>query len=176
MPEVDEQVEDAETPERYLERIVLSKRQAIERNLLQEVYDGALVADTTVVCDGVIMGKPGDRAEALRMLADLSGRTHRVLTAYSLWTKDGQERQRVVETLVTFRSLSEPELAAYLDCGESLDKAGGYGIQGRALAFVDGVRGSYSNVVGLPLSQVISDLLKMRLVDPSQLFGKVGLK
>lgn len=108
------------------------------------------------------------------MLRALSGNTHRVLTTYILWTAEGEQRQRLTETWVTFRALSEAEVTAYVDCGESLDKAGGYGIQGRAMAFVDSIRGSYSNVVGLPLSRVTSDLLDMRLVEPSDLFAVEG--
>ena len=109
-----------------------------------------LAADTAVVIDERVLGKPADTAEAMAMLADLSGRTHRVLTAVAL------RCGRSLETLlcrseVRFRATSAEERAAYCRSGEPFDKAGGYGIQGRAAVFIEHLSGSYSSVVGLPL-------------------------
>jgi len=109
-----------------------------------------LGADTTVVIDGEMLGKPADRGAALRMLARLSGRTHEVLTAVALVGAHGSA-QRLSRSEVRFRELAQAECAAYWESGEPRDKAGGYAIQGLGAAFVSELRGSYSGVVGLPL-------------------------
>ena len=107
-------------------------------------------ADTVVVLDGEIMGKPADRADALRMLTALSGRTHEVLTGVTV--RRGENSVSVVErTRVRFRELLPEELEAYVDSGEPMDKAGSYGIQGLAASFVSHLDGDYFNVMGLPL-------------------------
>jgi septum formation protein len=109
-----------------------------------------LGADTAVVLDGTMLGKPRDRQSALAMLARLSGRTHRVLTAVALVT--GKDRQlRLSESEVQFRELSPEECERYWQSGEPLDKAGAYAIQGLAATFISRVQGSYSGVMGLPL-------------------------
>ena len=116
-----------------------------------------LGADTVVVLDGEVLGKPADAAGARRMLARLSGRGHQVLTAFSVFV-DGAARTRVVETEVSFRSLDEAVIGRYVDSGEPMDKAGAYAIQGAGGGFVDRVAGSYTNVVGLPLPEVLAGL------------------
>jgi len=109
-----------------------------------------LAADTTVAVDGQILGKPKDGADAERMLKLLSGSSHRVLTALALvW--NGQTRSTLSETMVHFRPLEPGEIARYIGSGEPMDKAGAYGIQGRAGLFVRRLEGSYSGVMGLPL-------------------------
>lgn len=116
-----------------------------------------LGADTEVVLDGATLGKPGDAAAAVAMLATLSGRTHEVLTAVAIrWQQ--QLAQAVSTSRVTFRSIPRDEIERYVATGEPFDKAGGYGIQGRAAAFVSQLEGSYSGVVGLPLFET-SELL-----------------
>lgn len=114
-------------------------------------------ADTIVVLNNDIMGKPKDRSEAKEMLLKLKGKTHRVLTGVSIVHLNG-----VVtfydETSVSFDNISEDLLELYLDTGESMDKAGAYGIQGAALGFIGKLEGSYSNVVGLPVNLVLSKL------------------
>jgi septum formation protein len=114
-----------------------------------------LAADTVVVWDGAILGKPADAEEAVEMLTTLSGRTHEVLTGFSLFWPDRAVYQQVCSTQVTFRNLEKDEIQAYVQSGEPLDKAGAYGIQGNAAAFVLKIDGSYTNVVGLPLAQVV---------------------
>ncbi len=113
-----------------------------------------LGADTIVVCDGAILEKPRDAEHAAQMLRQLSAATHQVMTAVAL---AAPERCRVEMSVtdVVFRVLDEAEIAAYWHTGESCDKAGGYAIQGLGAVFVQQIRGSYSNVVGLPLEQVI---------------------
>lgn len=117
-----------------------------------------LAADTVVVCDGRILGKPADTAEAFEMLTLLSGRTHEVLTGFSIFRPDRPRHQQVCRTFVTFRNLGPSEIQAYAESGEPLDKAGAYGIQSNAAAFVKKINGSYTNVVGLPLAEVVEAL------------------
>lgn len=111
-----------------------------------------LGADTSVVCDGEILGKPADAEAARAMLARLAGRSHQVMTAVALASVQGVA-VRLAITDVSFRALSEAEIRAYVATGEPLDKAGSYGIQGRAGVFVSHLAGSYSAVVGLPLQE-----------------------
>jgi len=112
-------------------------------------------ADTLVVLDDERLEKPTDSADAARMLRRLAGRRHRVVTGWCV-RRDARERVGAVTTEVTFRSLSDPEIARYVAGGEPLDKAGAYGIQGGGGGLVDRVQGSYTNVVGLPLAEVLA--------------------
>lgn len=116
-----------------------------------------LGADTVVVLDGRALGKPADAADARRMLRELSGRTHEVITAVALavGAECGAEviAEEHVTTRVVFRDLSEEQVEAYVACGEPMDKAGAYGIQGRGAVLVREIEGCYFNVVGLPLSR-----------------------
>jgi len=109
-----------------------------------------LAADTTVALSSEILGKPSDKADAERILKLLSGTQHRVLTAVALKFED-QSRMEVSESFVTFTALDEARITAYVASGEPFDKAGAYGIQGRAGAFVERLEGSYTGVMGLPL-------------------------
>ena len=112
-----------------------------------------LAADTIVTADGKILGKPKDRDEASRMLHFLSGRSHEVKTGTALFYK-GRALVTVTTTAVRFRRLSDREIEDYIATGEPMDKAGAYGIQGLGTLLVEGIRGSYDNVVGLPLTAV----------------------
>ena len=147
---IDETPLPGEAPAAYVERLAQAKAVA---GFAQA--DGAgvvLGADTTVVLDGQILGKPENREQALAMLGDLSKREHQVLTAVAL--TDGQRSiSRCVSTTVRFRTISFEEALRYWDSGEPVDKAGGYAIQGLGAVFVSGIEGSYSAVVGLPLSE-----------------------
>lgn len=148
--EVDESVLPGEAAAAYVERLARAKARA---GLAQ--LDGAgqvLGADTAVVLDGRILGKPVDRDDGLAMLAALSGRSHEVLTGIALAGATGLA-SRVVCSRVTFRPLQPGEALAYWNTGEPRDKAGGYGIQGLAAVFVSHLEGSYSGVVGLPLCE-----------------------
>jgi len=128
-----------------------------------------LAADTAVVLDERVLGKPADETEAEAMLAALSGRTHRVLTAVALRCGDAAETL-LSESEVRFRATTRDERAAYCRSGEPLDKAGGYGIQGRAAMFVEHLAGSYSGVVGLPLFETAALLARcgVSLLSPSR--------
>ena len=139
-----------ETPESYVARLAAAKAEAV----WAAVGDSCPVlgADTAVVLDGEVLGKPADVAEAAAMLERLSGRAHRVLTAVALRHAGGLET-RVSESEVRFRATTADERLAYCRTGEPFDKAGGYGIQGHAAVFVEELKGSYSGVVGLPLHE-----------------------
>lgn len=119
-----------------------------------------IAADTVVVLDGKILGKPKDAADAVRMLTELSGRTHKVLTGVAV-SFDGTQLAEVCETEVIFRTLTAAEIAEYVATGEPLDKAGAYGIQGRGAVFVEKINGCYNNVVGLPLTRLHLMLAKL---------------
>jgi septum formation protein len=137
------------------ERLARAKAQAVAAG---EKKAFILAADTVVAVGRRILGKPGDEVEARRMLDLLSGRRHRVLTGVAVMAPGGRSALRVVETAVLFKRLTSAEIATYLATGEWRDKAGGYGIQGRAAMFVKTINGSYTNVVGLPLMETVNML------------------
>ena len=137
----------------------MAARQIAYRNLPQKP---ALAADTTVVFDGEIVGKPDDAEHAARMLRALSGREHQVLTAVAVALREQIETQISVSN-VWFRELSDAEVRRYCASGEPLDKAGAYAIQGRAGAFVTRISGSYSGIMGLPLAETVELLQKFNV-------------
>jgi len=141
-----------EPPDDYVRRVAREKAGA--GLLLVVGQPGAVVlgADTEVILDGRVYGKPADAADAAQMLRSLSGRTHRVVSAVSV-VDAGRELQAVSVSEVRFAALSEDDIADYLDTGEWAGKAGAYGIQGRAQAFIVHLSGSYSGVMGLPLHE-----------------------
>ncbi|MFV3307324.1 Maf family protein [Pseudomonas sp. NY15181] len=149
---IDETPQAGESALAYVERLAREKALAGLHFLAQRADVCVLGADTAVVLDGRILGKPADRAEALAMLQALSGREHEVLTAVAVANRDRCEA-KVVGSRVTFRSVTMEEAERYWDTGEPHDKAGGYAIQGLAAVFVSRVEGSYSAVVGLPLCE-----------------------
>jgi septum formation protein len=150
--DIDETPLDHETPSAYVERLAHGKAEAGLRALEAGVEGCVLGADTAVVLDGRILGKPVDQADALSMLLGLSGRDHDVLTAVAVL--DGRRCEtRMVRSRVRFRLITEQEALAYWASGEPRDKAGSYGIQGLGAVFVAGLEGSYSAVVGLPLCE-----------------------
>ena len=153
--DVDETPLEGETAEALVRRLARLKAWTVACAQDELV----LAADTTVACEGEIMNKPEDPAEATRMLRRLSGREHEVFTGVTLRRLDGEE-SFVERTLVWFAPMSEADIAWYVDSGEPLGKAGAYGIQGRASRFVTRVEGSYPNVVGLPTAQVAKHLAK----------------
>ena len=159
---IDENALPGESPIAYVERLALTKAQAGLAALTDNADAVVLGADTAVVLDGRILGKPTDRADALATLSDLSGRTHEVLTAVALVSRERQV-SRVVTSQVTFRALSQAEIEAYWASGEPQDKAGCYGIQGLAAVFVSQLQGSYSAVVGLPLCETAALLAEFAI-------------
>ena len=149
---IDENPLPDELPVAYVERLARAKAQAGLAALSQPQEAVVLGADTAVVLDGRILGKPADAAEAQATLTALSGRSHQVLTAVAL-ASPTRVAVRVVSSLVSFRPLRAEEIAAYWASGEPQDKAGSYAIQGLAAVFVSQLHGSYSAVVGLPLCE-----------------------
>ncbi len=159
--DVDETPHANEPPDDYVLRVSQAKAHAglgVLRFRNLPSYP-VLAADTTVVLDGKILGKPADREEAVAMLRQLSGRQHRVLSAVAI-AFDERIEVRLSETAVTFVPLSEERIRRYVFTNEPHDKAGAYGIQGYAGAFVQRIEGSYSGVVGLPLAETV-ELLQL---------------
>lgn len=153
-PDIDEDPRKAETPRDYVRRIALDKVQAVACAADEVV----LCADTTVALGRRILGKPADAAEAATFLHMLSGRRHRVITAVAV--KRGERIwQRDVVTSVAVKSLSNPEVNAYLATGDWQGKAGAYAIQGPAGAFIPWINGSFTGVVGLPLTETAGLLI-----------------
>ena len=152
--EVDERADPSETPEGYVRRVARNKAEAARANLGDRPV---LAADTIVLIDDEILGKPADEDSARSMLRRLSGRGHLTITGVCLlYPASGSlmREERVVTTTVGFASLSEAEIDWYVRSGEPMDKAGSYAIQGLASRFVTRIDGSYSNVVGLPVAEV----------------------
>ncbi|RLQ21924.1 septum formation inhibitor Maf [Seongchinamella sediminis] len=150
--DIDETPRDREKPGDYVLRMAAEKAAAVAGRHRDEGL-AVLAADTSVVIDEDVLGKPADRFAGLGMLARLSGRSHSVLTAVCLHGPDGISECELVATRVEFVQLSREMCEAYLATDEPWDKAGGYAIQGLAGAFVSSIEGSYSNVVGLPLAE-----------------------
>ena len=138
------------SPREQVIRLSAIKAQAVREALESRPGQVIVSADTVVVLDNAILGKPKDTAQAAEMLRALSGRTHLVLTGVTVLTEDGP-RQLCEETQVFFRPLRETEITAYIRTGEPMDKAGAYGIQGYGALFVEKLIGDYYNVMGLPL-------------------------
>jgi septum formation protein len=147
--EVDESVLDGEGPAEYVQRLAGAKAGAVEAAKDETV----LGADTTVVIDGEILAKPADAADARRMLAQLSGRRHEVLTGVCL-RRGATATCEFVATGVVFAALTAAEIDEYVASGEPMDKAGAYAIQGLASKFVERIEGDYFNVMGLPVALV----------------------
>jgi len=161
-PDFDEDAVTAPDPGGLVEALSAGKAEAAAR----EVSDPEallLAADTVVVLDGAVLGKPRDEADAFRMLSALSGRTHRVYTGVTL-RRGGEVLTGHEVSEVTFRSLTEEEIRNYIATKEPMDKAGAYGIQGFGALLVEGIRGDYFNVMGLPVCR-LGTMLKQFDVD-----------
>ena len=159
--DLDETPLPGELPLAYVQRVAAEKSALCLTSLaaiLKNVEYPVLAADTAVVLDEIIMGKPKNQDDGIAMLSHLSGRSHQVYTAISL--RGAQHWQAVSLTEVTFRALSEAEIIAYWHTGEPLDKAGSYAIQGLGGLFVESIKGSYSGVMGLPLFETAELLAK----------------
>jgi septum formation protein len=154
---IDESVLPGETAADYTRRIAAAKCDAVADGPAAGRDLPVLAADTTVVVDGQILGKPADDGEGRAMLVRLAGRRHEVVTAYTI-RFGGRRLDRAVTTVVAVRALQAAEIDAYVRSGEGRDKAGGYAVQGIAAAFVTELRGSLTNVIGLPLAEVLADL------------------
>jgi septum formation protein len=178
--DADETVQPGERAVDYVRRVAVAKCDKVFEGLAAggvpaepgEPALAVLAADTTVVVDELILGKPADASEARAMLARLAGRRHEVITGTSI--RFGPRRiERTVSTLVAVRALQPSEIAAYLACDEWRGKAGGYALQGIAAAFVSDLRGSVTNVIGLPVAEVLADLQALEALPryPAPAFG-----
>ena len=149
--DVDESQHPGEDAEAYVRRVAAAKAARVAAS-----HPGrpVLGADTTVVLDGEVLGKPLDAAEAVAMLGRLSGRSHRVLTGVCLIGADGRAETSVASTTVEFRAVTASEIERYVASGEPMDKAGAYAIQGGAGGFVTRIDGDFDNVVGLPVALI----------------------
>jgi len=156
---IDESPRLYESPSEMVQRLALSKAKKVAESYPQSFI---IAADTTVEVDRQSFGKPIDREQAIEMLTILSNRRHLVKTAFSLVKSSANiEISKLVESTVSFMPLSSEEICSYVDSGESMDKAGAYAIQGIGACFINSMSGSYSNVVGLPLSDVLLELKRV---------------
>jgi len=159
--DVPEEPLHGETPEEHVLRLARDKATEIAGRLGDGDERWVVAADTLVISGGKLLGKPVDEDDARSMLGRLSGCEHSVMTGYSIFnTRRGEVLSRAVETKVRFKGLSEEEIEGYVASGEPVDKAGAYAIQGLGGFMVESIDGSYSNVVGLPICQLVQDLEK----------------
>lgn len=157
-PDIDESMQSHETPEAFVTRMALEKTQQVVPDHPECI---TLSGDTVVVLEGGILGKPLDRADSIRMLERLSGKTHEVFTAYALMEGiSGPCVQALVRTRVSFRTPDPELIRAYVQTGETDDKAGAYSIQGLGALLVSSIEGSYSNVVGFPIERILDDMMR----------------
>ena len=152
---VDESVCPGEKPHDYVQRLAREKAHKVQCTQPVGHHPGPIIigADTSVVIQDRILGKPEDAADARNMLRRLSGKTHHVITGLAV-LQDAKTRISTVTTQVVFKPITEDVIRAYVNTGEPFDKAGAYAIQGKAQAFVESIQGSWSNVVGLPLEEL----------------------
>jgi len=159
---VDEDFRGGESPREHVLRLAEAKAGAVSR-LQPDAW--VLGADTIVVIDGEILGKPGSPAEAVAMMGKLSGREHRVFTGFSMKSAErGTTISEAVESAVTFRTIGDDEAAWYAATDEPYDKAGAYAVQGLGAFFIREIRGSYTNVMGLPLCEVVDVMKKLQIL------------
>jgi len=159
---VAETVRTGEDPSSHARRLAGAKARDVALRTDARFFVGA---DTVVVLDGAMLGKPVDAAEAAEMLRRLSGRVHEVLTGYEVYDRETDRALGgIVSTRVQFKALRDAEIATYIGTGDALDKAGAYGIQGGAAYMVERLDGSYTNVVGLPLAEVVEALIRIGAV------------
>lgn len=165
-----EEIYKSSIPEEIVKELALMKAENVASELTADERKNMAVlgADTIVVFEGEILGKPADTEEAGRMLATLQGKTHQVYTGTALLVYDTTGNQQVinhaVETKVMVHDMTRDEIDAYIATGEPMDKAGAYGIQGRFAAYIDGIEGDYYNVVGLPVSYIYQKLKEFGFV------------
>lgn len=151
-----------ESPRAHVKRLSRDKALVIAR---KHPEAWVLGADTIVVIDGMILGKPKNKAQAKKMLERLSGREHKVFTGFTIAHRaSGICQTKVIQSAVRFKTISPEELNWYIACDEPYDKAGGYAIQGKGAYFIQTIRGSYTNVIGLPLCEVLETLKNFKAI------------
>jgi septum formation protein len=160
--DIDERVRPDETPEAYVERMAIEKAGAVQPRFPDRTV---LAADTIVIVDGDILGKPGDADTAIKMLSRLEGREHEVMTAVAVWWPGDDAPEVIVElTRVWMRDITQREIADVVATGEPLDRAGAYAIQGLASRWITRIDGAYGTVVGLPV-EAVDRLLRSRATE-----------
>lgn len=169
LPAVGEEIVTGKEPAQVVMGLAFKKAKEVSGRLAEEGEGELLIlgADTVVTYDGAILGKPGDEADAVRMLSLLSGSTHSVFTGVALiYQAKGTERilNFYQETKVTMYPMTPAEIQSYVRSGEPMDKAGAYGIQGRGAVFIEKIDGDYNNVVGLPIARVYQEMKKLGVV------------
>jgi nucleoside triphosphate pyrophosphatase len=161
--DIDEKFQAGESPRGLAERLAREKALAVAARLPRDIARPVLGSDTIVVLGDAVLGKPRDEAHAIELLTRLMGRRHQVMTGIAVcWSDGGDPESRVIVSEVEMRSATRRELEEYVAVGESLDKAGGYALQGEGRRFVVGVEGSRSNVIGLPLEETLELLERAR--------------
>ena len=166
-PAVGEEVPNGATPQEIVQGLAASKAQEIANKHKSAAGTVIIGADTVVVCDGSILGKPKDREDMAGMIRSLQGRAHEVYTGVALCDeKDGVSGCHSFAecTKVHFYSMTEEQIAAYAAHSDGLDKAGGYGIQSDAAIYISGIEGDYHNVVGLPIARLYHELAALELI------------
>lgn len=165
--DIDEDLLPGEQPLDYLVRIAQEKLAGVRARLASRPHAAVLVADTSVVIDGDVLGKPSDVEDAVRLFSRIAGRIHTVYTRYAIGLpgEPGARVARTVATQVQMRAADDAEIRAYAATGEGLDKAGAYAAQGVGAFFIERVEGSYSNVIGLPACELLTDLRALGLLD-----------
>jgi septum formation protein len=152
-----------ESPRQHVKRLSRDKAMVIAGKYPESWVLGA---DTIVVIDGLILGKPKNKTQAREMLQNLSGREHKVFTGFTIAHVAAAIYQtKVIQSAVRFKTISPKEMDWYVSCDEPYDKAGGYAVQGRGAYFIKSIRGSYTNVIGLPLCEVLEELKKFETLN-----------
>ncbi|MEN6373469.1 MAG: Maf family protein [Smithella sp.] len=160
---VNEDYINGETPRQHVRRLAQDKARALA---LKYPDAWVLGADTIVVIDNLILGKPKNKTQARQMLERLSGREHKVFTGFTLTCMASKTiKTTVVQSAVKFKPISTAEMEWYISCDEPYDKAGGYAVQGKGAYFIKAIRGSYTNVIGLPLCEVLEELKKLNAIN-----------
>ena len=152
-----------ESPRQHVKRLSIDKAIIIARKYPEAWVLGA---DTIVVIDGLILGKPKNEVQARKMLQKLSGRAHKVFTGFTIAHVAAEVYQtKVIQSAVQFKTISPKEMDWYVSYDEPYDKAGGYAVQGKGAYFIQSIRGSYTNVIGLPLCEVLEELKKLKAIN-----------
>jgi septum formation protein len=160
---VNEEYLEGETPREHVRRLSQDKAMAIARKNPSALVLGA---DTIVVIDSLILGKPKNKKQAREMLTRLSDREHEVFTGFTI-AHDATKvyKTKVIKSSVLFKKISPKEMEWYVSCDEPYDKAGGYAVQGKGASFIKSIRGSYTNVIGLPLCEVMEELKNLKALN-----------
>lgn len=163
--DIDETPLPEEDGEAYVLRLAKEKAEAVAKRLQSQPFHAIIAADTVVLADGLIFGKPRNTEEAFGMLKQLQGNVHQVLTGLAVRSPD-KSYLALSQSQVALATLNDAQIQAYITCGEGNDKAGAYAIQGQAAAFIEKMEGSYSGIMGLPLHELSLLLCKVSIHNP----------